>query len=68
MATINFQKYRQIHTALEHAEERADEAENNLIRVRSKIRSNSLGISASSANVNSFIHNGEPLHFKKATC
>lgn len=51
MATMNIQKYRQIQSALEHAEERADEAENSLIRAKSKSRANGLGISASSAAV-----------------
>lgn len=37
---MNIQKYRQIQIALEHAEERADEAENSLIRVKTKFRVN----------------------------
>lgn len=40
---MNLQKYRQIQIALEHAEERADEAENSLVRVKSKIRINGPG-------------------------
>lgn len=39
---MNLQKYRQIQIALEHAEERADEAENSLVRVKSKIRVNGI--------------------------
>lgn len=38
VANINIQKFRQIQIALEHAEERADEAENSLLRVKTKLR------------------------------
>lgn len=40
---MNQNKYRQIQTALEETEERADEAENSLMRAKSKIRTNSSG-------------------------
>ncbi len=39
VATINLQKYRQIHHQLEGAEERADVAENSLAKMRTKFRS-----------------------------
>jgi len=39
VATINLQKYRQIHHQLEGAEERADVAENSLQKMRTKYRS-----------------------------
>lgn len=37
---MNLQKFRQIQSQLNESEERADEAENSLMRVRSKIRVN----------------------------
>ena len=40
VAAMNLQKFRQIQSQLDEAEERADEAENSLLRVRSKIRVN----------------------------
>lgn len=40
VSAMNLQKFRQIQTQLGEAEERAEEAENSLMRVRSKIRVN----------------------------
>lgn len=37
-ANINLQKYRQMQVQLDNAEERADVAENSLIRMRSQAR------------------------------
>ena len=39
MATVNLQKYRQLNHQLEDAEERADQAENGLSKMRAKNRS-----------------------------
>ncbi|CAK5015482.1 unnamed protein product [Meloidogyne enterolobii] len=55
VAAMNLQKFRQIQSQLDEAEERADEAENSLLRVRSKIRvnatPNALSSSRSSAHL-----------------
>ncbi|VDD93269.1 unnamed protein product, partial [Enterobius vermicularis] len=40
LASVNLQKYKQIMLALENAEERADAAENSLMKVRSRTRKN----------------------------
>ena len=50
---MNLQKFRQIQSQLTESEERADEAENSLMRVRSKIRVNAQPNALSAARASS---------------
>lgn len=55
VANMNLQKYRQVQLALESAEERAEIAENSLLKLRSKSRSTMVLRNGRSASVEKLI-------------
>jgi len=64
LATMNLQKYKQIHSQLENAEERADVAENSLAKMRAKSRSDivSIAVAGSGGGGAQSAHNAHNVH------